>query len=113
MQNSQFIKSRKTFEGTTKNGQQRKVTIFLSQDEAKRLAEAAQGAGNSQDGACLTIFIGPSKFNPNEVNSSVTLEAATPSAKYQAGSAPRAPIGGASLGSPSPVKFAFKPKAKV
>jgi hypothetical protein len=108
--NEKFIKTRKTFEGTTKSGQQRTVTLFLSQAEAQRLLQAAEQAAASPDGASLKLYIGQSKFNPNEANTAITLEASTPSARYQASSAPRA--AGPAVAAAAP-KFAFQPKAKI
>jgi hypothetical protein len=106
-----MIKSRKTFEGTTKNGKSRKVTIFFSREGAQELLAAATTAANGPDGASLTIFIGESTFKAGEVYASIALEASTPTARYQAtatqSTTPR--VGGAAPAGGAP-KFAFKPK---
>ena len=78
-----MIKTRKTFEGTTKDGKSRKLTIFMTQESAKALLQAASEAANGVDGACITIFLGESQFGKGTY-SSIALEASTPSSKHQA-----------------------------
>jgi hypothetical protein len=108
-QKSNLVKTRKTFEGTTKDGKTRKVTIFMGQQDAQALLQAAQEAVKGPDGACLTVFIGESKFGKGAYTS-IILEASTPSGRYQAtNTQPQARASGP-VGNTSAPKFAFKPK---